>query len=168
MNGAIRKISSSSSQYGFFEDCSTTYPIDATIDLNMKDSILNLSFQQYIQKYNTQSYWCAQVRVDNDNNIIDWRARPDLYPDCCQPTTTNKARIMGYVYGSNGDSGTTITVYSNNGVELWSGQTNENGYYETSPQGNGTLPCPGTYRVTARKTGCSFYDASQIITFDEP
>ena len=64
MDGTIRKVSAISSQYSFYKDCATTNPINSTIDLNMKDSILNLSFQQYFQKYNTQTYWCAQIRVE--------------------------------------------------------------------------------------------------------
>ncbi len=167
MLGAIRKLSNSSSQYGFFEDCNTTNSINTTIDLNMKDSILNLSFLQYIQKYYTQDYWCVQIRVDNANNIIRWRARPDQYPNCCNQTSTRKTRIIGYVSGSNGNAGTTISVYNTNGVELWKGQTNTDGYYETSTQGSCILPCPGTYKVTAVKSGCSFYTASQTITFND-
>lgn len=167
MDGTIRKVSAISSQYSFYKDCATTNPINSTIDLNMKDSILNLSFQQYFQKYNTQTYWCAQIRVDKDGNIIQWRARPDQYPNCCEQTSTRKARIIGYVYGSNENSGTTITVRDNNGVELWKGQTNAAGYYETSAIENCILPCPGTYQVTALKSGCSFFEATQTITFNQ-
>jgi hypothetical protein len=167
MNGAIRLIPNSSYQYGFYENCGTITPYNANIDMNMKDTVLLKTFTEYIKEYSNQNYWCAQVRVDESNNIVSWRGRPDLFPNCCKPATPGKARIIGYVNGSGSNPGTVITVYNPNGAEIWSGKTDANGYYETSTQSNCILPCPATYKIVAFRQGCSFYDSTQTVTFTD-
>jgi hypothetical protein len=167
ISGTLRKLPAREAQYGFYENCGTTNPINTVINMNLKDSVLHLSFLEYIAKFPNQDYWCAQVRVDEVNNIVGWRGRPDLFPNCCQPATTGKGRILGYVSGSGSNPGTTITVYNPSGTKLWSGTTDANGYYETSTQGNCILPCPATYKIVATRAGCTFYDATQTVTFTE-
>jgi len=166
LNGAIRILPTSYYQYGFYENCTTSNPINIP-DMNLKDSVLSLSFSEYIKEYSNQNYWCAQIRVDENNNIISWRGRPDLFPNCCSEAPAGKARIIGYVNGSGSNPGTTITVYNSSGSVVWTGQTSANGYYETSTSGNCTLPCPATYKIVASRQGCTFYDATQTVTFTD-
>jgi hypothetical protein len=88
--GCIRKLPPSSltnniSQYGFFENCNSDKPTYTKIPMEMKDRILQLSFLEYIKKYPNQDFWCVELRIDENGNIVGWRARPDQYPNCCKP-----------------------------------------------------------------------------------
>ncbi len=166
VNGTIRLLTSSYYQYGFYENCTTSNPMNIP-NMNLKDSVLSLTFSEYIKEYSNQNYWCAQIRLDEANNIVSWRARPDLFPNCCEPVAFGKARIIGYVNGSLNNPGTTITVYNSSNAVVWTGQTTTNGYYETSTQGNCNLPCPGTYKIVASRQGCTFFEATRTVTFTE-
>ena len=85
-------------------------------------------------------------------------------PGCNPPSNT--ARITGFVFASTiGNPGTTITIFDNNGDQVWVGQTDDNGYYETSAQNQCALRCPGTYKVVPTKQGCTFTNPYEMVTF---
>jgi len=88
--GCIRKLPPSSltnniPQYAFFENCNKEKPLAIKIPMDMKDNILKLSFLEYIKKYPNQDYWCVELRIDENGNVVRWRARPEQYPNCCKP-----------------------------------------------------------------------------------
>jgi hypothetical protein len=91
--------------------------------------------------------------------------RVDFQANCSLPHT---ARIIGYITGTEGNPITTVRVYDSSGIQVWIGQTNSYGYYETSEEGNNCiLKCPGTYKIVPSRTGCTFTETDETITFSE-
>ncbi len=102
---------------------------------------------------------------ENDNCENGEYKRVDFRADC---SPINKGRIMGYVYGSDSNPGTTISIFDSNDILVWRGETNIHGYYETSAYGSVCiLTCPGAYKVVPSKPGCSFTYTNKIVTFLE-
>jgi len=68
----------------FYEGCSDTNKQNIQIPSEMKDKLHGWLLREYVQNYLTKGKWCVEIRLDKDNTVIAWRARPDQYPDCCQ------------------------------------------------------------------------------------
>lgn len=84
----------------------------------------------------------------------------------CKPKQKT-ARIEGIVSGTcNPDA--KVAIYDSAGNVVWSGNTNANGYFETSaPKKPCILKCPGTYKVVVIKDGCTVSPASQTVAFSD-
>lgn len=138
------------------------------IPKDLKDQNLNLLISEYVVKYPIKKYksLCIELYVDENGSVKNWKATPEKYPDCCKPSA-KKGRIVGNIQGTC-NPGVTVTIYDGaKGDIVWIGQTDNKGYYETSPADACILKCPGTYKVVPSKEKYAFRESSKLVTFTE-
>lgn len=90
--------------------------------------------------------------------IIAWEL---VDGECCPQT--NRGRILVKMPKECLD-GTLLTIYNQNGAEVWSGKANSDGVFDTGCK----LPCPGIYKVVPKNENCTFYpEAREVIMTKE-
>ncbi len=142
----------------FDENCDGVSPIDFQIPANLHDTNLNLTIEDYIRKFPNNKYWCVELCLDESGKIVNWKATPERYPDCCEE---EGGRIIVSM-PKECLEGTTVYIYSMDNVEVWHGIANNEGVFDT-----GTNPCilkcPATYKVVPKNEKCKFYPESQEV-----
>ncbi|MCE5223123.1 copper amine oxidase N-terminal domain-containing protein [bacterium] len=59
--------------------------INFIVPMSLKDTSLGLTLLEYFRKYGNQNYWCLEICVDANRKVVQWKATPERYPDCCKP-----------------------------------------------------------------------------------
>ena len=59
-------------------------PMNFIVPMSLKDTSLGLTLLEYFRKYGNQNYWCLEICVDVNRKVVQWKATPEKYPDCCK------------------------------------------------------------------------------------
>ena len=142
----------------FDKGCDSIDPIDLQIPANLHDTNLNLTIQDYIRKFPNNKYWCVELCLDESGKIVNWKATPEKYPNCCEK---EGGRIIVSM-PKECLEGTTVYIYNIEGVEVWHGIANNQGVFDTG-ENPCILKCPATYKVVPKNENCKFYPESQEV-----
>lgn len=76
----------------------STDSINFIVPMTMKDTALGITLIEYFRKYGNQNYWCMEICVDANRRLVQWKATPEKYPDCCKPVVECK-EVCGCILG---------------------------------------------------------------------
>ncbi len=145
--GSIRRLPPSPAanieEFGFFVANQDAPDAPIRIPRDLKDSLHQLTVGEYAHQYPNQQYWCAEVRLGENNHVVAWRALAGRYPDCCGQTS-HFGRLRVYIpQGAQKD--TVLNIFSVNGESTK--RVNEEWWVESFFDISCELPCPGRYKV---------------------
>jgi hypothetical protein len=159
--GCILKAEPADANYWiivFDKGCDSIDPIDLQIPADLHDINFNLVIEDYIKKFPNNKYWCVELCLDESGKIVNWKATPEKYPDCCEK---EGGRIIVSM-PKECLEGTTVYIYSMDGVEVWHGAANNQGVFDTG-ENPCILKCPATYKVVPKNERCKFSPESAEV-----
>jgi hypothetical protein len=163
-------------QIYFHKNCEVTKEsMPYLIPKSLKSKTDKIDLSEFFQLKSAITKLMIKIWVTRSGKVRSWDPISDAKePPPQEPPNPNppeppikKGRIIGTITGTC-NPGVSVTIYnSSKGEVAWSGQTDINGYYETSTVDNCILKCPGTYKVVPSKQKYTFTESSQLVTFKE-
>jgi hypothetical protein len=163
-------------QIYFHKNCEVTKEsVPYLIPKSLKSKTDKIDLSEFFQLKSAITKLMIKIWVTRSGKVRSWDPIPDSKeppppepPDPKPPEPPiKKGRIIGTITGTC-NPGVSVTIYdSSKGEVTWSGQTDINGYFETSTVDNCILKCPGVYKVVPSKQKYAFTESSQLVTFKE-